>query len=197
MSGLRLNELHPAPGSRPSRKRVGRGPGSGYGKTAGRGTKGQKSRAGSGPRVGFEGGQLPFQQRVPKFGFSSRIGRVTAEVRLSELKKIKGDTVSLSTLQQAGVIGRGVRRARIICSGDITRALTVQSDGRDVKLTRGAMAAVEQAGGRIETMQRRTPPAPRKRSRQDKPPATDAVPVADQGNASATEADAPPPEGEG
>jgi large subunit ribosomal protein L15 len=141
-----LNDLKPAPGSRPLKKRRGRGTSSGIGKTGGRGVKGQKSRTGGGVKPGFEGGQMPLQRRVPKFGFQSRIGRVTAEVRLSELSKIEGEIIDIAALKQANVIKRSIRRARIVLSGGIDRAVTVQGLG----VTKGAREAIEAAGGRIE-----------------------------------------------
>ena len=143
---MRLNDLHPSNGSKRGTRRVGRGPGSGWGKTAGRGQKGQKSRSGGGVRPGFEGGQLPLQMRIPKFGFRSRIGAVTAEVRLGELSKVEGDVVDLASLKSANVIRRDMQRARILLSGAIDRAVTV----RDVAVTKGARAAIEAAGGKIE-----------------------------------------------
>ena len=142
---MRLNDLRPAPGSKPKGKRVGRGAGSGMGKTATRGVKGQKSRSGGGVKPGFEGGQMPLQRRVPKFGFSSRIGRVTAEVRLSELAKVDGDVVNLDTLKAANVVRRNMKRARIVLSGEINRAVQVQG----IPVTKGARAAIEAAGGTI------------------------------------------------
>ena len=142
---MRLNELRPAPGSKPKGKRVGRGAGSGFGKTATRGMKGQKSRSGGRVKPGFEGGQMPLQRRVPKFGFSSRVGRVTAEVRLHELAKVDGDVVTLETLKAANVVRRNMKRARIVLSGEIGRALTVQG----VAVTKGARAAIEAAGGSV------------------------------------------------
>lgn len=142
---MRLNDLRPAPGSKLKGKRVGRGAGSGMGKTATRGVKGQKSRSGGGVKPGFEGGQMPLQRRVPKFGFSSRIGRVTAEVRLSELAKVEGDVVNLDTLKAANVVRRNMKRARIVLSGEITRAVQVQG----IPVTKGARAAIEAAGGTI------------------------------------------------
>ena len=143
---MRLNDLHPEKGSKRGNRRVGRGPGSGWGKTAGRGQKGQKSRSGGGVRPGFEGGQLPLQMRIPKFGFRSRIGAVTAEVRLGELSKIDGDVVDLASLKAANVIRDDTRRARILLSGSIDRAVTV----KDVAVTKGARTAIEAAGGKIE-----------------------------------------------
>ncbi len=143
---VRLNDLHPADGSRPEKVRVGRGISAGRGKTAGRGVKGLKSRSGGGVKPGFEGGQMPIQRRLPKFGFSSRVGRVTAEVRLSELAKVAGDEVSLETLKQARVVRRNMKRARIVLSGAIDRAVTV----RGVAVSKGAREAIEAAGGRVE-----------------------------------------------
>ncbi len=138
---MRLNDLEPAPGSNSNRKRVGRGAGSGSGKTAGRGTKGQNARSGGGVRPGFEGGQLPIQARLPKFGFRSRKALRTAEVRLGELNKLEGDVVSLQSLRQAGLISSAVSRVRIMKSGELTRALKVEDES--VHLTKGACAALE------------------------------------------------------
>jgi len=143
---MRLNTLSPAPGSTHSKKRVGRGIGSGIGKTSGRGHKGQKSRSGGSVRPGFEGGQMPLQKRLPKFGFTSRIGRVTAEVRLSELSLVQGDIVDLGTLKEADVIGINMKRAKIILSGELTKAVTVKG----LAVTKGAKAAIEAAGGKVE-----------------------------------------------
>lgn len=143
---MRLNSISPPEGSRKTKRRVGRGAGSGWGKTSARGQKGQKSRSGGGVRAGFEGGQLPLQMRVPKFGFRSRIGLITAEVRLGELSKVAGDLVDVATLKAANVVPRSTRRARIMLSGNIDRAVTVQG----IKVTRGARAAIEAAGGKVE-----------------------------------------------
>jgi large subunit ribosomal protein L15 len=140
-----LNNLKPAPGSKPAAKRLGRGSGSGLGKTSGKGHKGQKARAGGTVKPGFEGGQTPLQRRLPKFGFRSRIGLVTAEVRLGELAKVKGDQVDLAALKAANVVPKTAKRARIMLSGTIDRAVTVSG----VAVTKGARAAIEQAGGRI------------------------------------------------
>jgi large subunit ribosomal protein L15 len=143
---MRLNTLQPAEGSKRDRRRIGRGAGSGWGKTSGRGQKGQKARAGGGVRPGFEGGQQPLKQRVPKFGFRSRIGQVTAEVRLGEIGKVDGDVVDLDTLKAANVVARNILRARVMLSGSIDRAVTVKGLG----VTRGARAAIEAAGGKVE-----------------------------------------------
>ena len=143
---MRLNTLSPAAGAKSAKKRVGRGIGSGLGKTGGRGVKGAGSRAGSGGRAGFEGGQMPLKIRMPKFGFYSRKGAVTAEVRLSEIAKVEGDVVDLNTLKQAGVITKGMQFAKIVLSGNIDRAVTV----RGVGVTQGARTAIEAAGGKTE-----------------------------------------------
>jgi large subunit ribosomal protein L15 len=144
---MELNSLKPAPGSRPGKKRGGRGTGSGLGKTAGRGHKGQHARSGGSVRPGFEGGQTPLQRRLPKFGFRSRIGLVTAEVRLGELAKVSGDQVDLAALKAANVIPKTAKRARIMLSGTVERPVTIV--GASVAVTRGARAAIEAAGGRI------------------------------------------------
>lgn len=143
---MKLNTLQPAKGSRKLRTRVGRGIGSGLGKTAGRGHKGQKSRAGGFHKVGFEGGQMPLQRRLPKVGFTSRIGRRTAEVRLSELAKVEGDIISLETLKAANIIGARTLQAKIILSGSVDKSVTIQGVGA----TKGAKEAIEAAGGKIE-----------------------------------------------
>ncbi len=145
---MRLNDLHPAPGSKRARRRVGRGAGSGWGKTSGRGQKGQKARSGGGVRPGFEGGQLPLQMRVPKFGFRSRVGAVTAQVRTGELNKLSGDVVSLAHLKAGNIIRRDMKRARIMLSGPLQRAFQVQ--GTDIRVSKGAKAAIEAAGGQVQ-----------------------------------------------
>ncbi len=143
---MRLNTLKPAVGSNVDRKRVGRGRGSGKGGTAGRGTKGQKSRSGGYHKVGFEGGQMPLQRRLPKRGFRSMVNKHTAEIRLHELAKVEGDVVDLASLQKAGVIGRHITRAKAILSGEIGRAVIL----RGVSATIGARRAIEKAGGTLE-----------------------------------------------
>lgn len=144
---MRLNELQPGEGSKREKRRVGRGASSGWGKTAGRGQKGQKARSGGGVRPGFEGGQQPLKVRLPKFGFRSRIGLVTAEVRTSELNSVAGDEVTLDSLKAANLIRRDMKRARIMLSGEITRAVKVSGD--DLKVTKGAQSAIEAAGGSV------------------------------------------------
>lgn len=143
---MRLNTLSPAPGRIRNKKRVGRGIGSGLGKTAGRGHKGLKSRSGGSVAPGFEGGQMPLQIRLPKYGFSSRIGRVSAQVRLSELNSVVGGVIDLETLKQADIIGANIKRAKIFASGELTQAVTIKGVG----VTKGARAAIEAAGGKIE-----------------------------------------------
>jgi len=142
---MELNTLSPAPGSHKAKKRVGRGIGSGSGKTAGSGHKGQKSRTGGTVRPGFEGGQMPLQMRLPKYGFSSRIGRVSAEVRTSELNKLDADIITIEVLRKANLITAGIKRAKVMLSGDVTKAVTLDGIG----VTKGARAAIEAAGGKV------------------------------------------------
>lgn len=141
-----LNTLAPAPGAKTAKKRPGRGIGSGLGKTGGRGHKGQKSRSGGSVKPGFEGGQMPIQRRLPKFGFTSRKSVVTAEVTLTELAKVDGDTVTLATLKAAGLVTKNIEFVKVMKSGEINRAVTVQG----IKVTKGAREAIEAAGGKIE-----------------------------------------------
>lgn len=143
---MRLNTMKPADGHKTARKRVGRGIGSGLGKTCGRGHKGQKSRSGGHTIPGFEGGQMPLQKRLPKYGFTSRISRVTAQVRTSELNTVSADVVDLAALKDADVINGNIARAKIFLSGDVKKAVTVKG----LKVTKGAKAAIEAAGGKVE-----------------------------------------------
>ncbi len=143
---MRLNLLSPAPGSRKTRLRVGRGASAGQGKTCGRGVKGQRARKGGYHKVGFEGGQMPLQRRLPKTGFRSKVAPTVAEVRLSELAKVEGTVIDLDSLKKAGVVAAQSLRARIVSSGKIARAVTVKG----VHVTKGARAAIETAGGSIE-----------------------------------------------
>jgi large subunit ribosomal protein L15 len=143
---MRLNTLKPAPGARRARLRVGRGASAGQGKTCGRGTKGQRARKGGYHKVGFEGGQMPLQRRMPKVGFRSRVKRSRAEVRLSELAKVEAAVVDLEALLKAGVIAPGTERAKVVLSGEINKAVTLKG----VAATKGARAAIEAAGGKIE-----------------------------------------------
>jgi len=143
---IRLNTIGPAAGSKKAKRRVGRGPGSGWGKTAARGQKGQKSRKSGGVRPGFEGGQQPLKQRVPKFGFRSRIGLTTTEIRLGEINGMSADVVDMEALKAANLVSRSMKRAKVILSGEIGRAVTVKGLG----VTKGARAAIEAAGGKVE-----------------------------------------------
>jgi len=143
---MQLNTLSPDAGSRKSGKRVGRGIGCGQGKTCGRGHKGQKSRNGGFHKVGFEGGQMPLQRRLPKVGFNSRSAKYSAEVRLSELQKLGADTVTLAALIDANIVPAFTKKAKVIASGEISSAVTLQG----VKATKGAKTAIEAAGGKVE-----------------------------------------------
>jgi large subunit ribosomal protein L15 len=142
---MKLNSLKPAEGSKHAKKRVGRGIGSGLGKTAGRGHKGQKSRSGGFHKVGFEGGQMPLQRRLPKRGFKSPMAGRTAEVRLSDLERIEASEVDLLVLKQAGVVPQLALAAKVILSGNLTRKVSLKGIGA----TKGARAAVEAAGGSV------------------------------------------------
>lgn len=143
---MKLNTLSPAEGSKKTRKRVGRGIGSGFGKTAGRGHKGQKSRSGGFHKVGFEGGQMPLQRRLPKRGFASRTARYQDEVRLYQIQVMKADVIDLDTLKAEGLIGHDIRKVKIIKTGELERAVTVKG----IAVTKGAQAAIEAAGGKVE-----------------------------------------------
>lgn len=142
---MRLNNLKPAAGSKSARHRVGRGVGSGWGKTAGRGHKGQKSRSGGFHKVGFEGGQMPLYRRLPKRGFTSLTRKFVEVVRLSDLERIAVEEVDLGVLKQAGVVSILALDARVILSGEITRKVNL----RGVAVTKGAKAAIEAAGGAV------------------------------------------------
>jgi large subunit ribosomal protein L15 len=142
---MELNTLKPAEGSKKSRRRVGRGIGSGLGKTAGRGHKGQKSRAGGFHKVGFEGGQMPLQRRLPKRGFKSQSLKYNAEVSLTDLQRLAADEVDLLTLKQAGLVGELAKVVKVIKSGELTKKVVLKGIGA----TAGAKAAIEAAGGSI------------------------------------------------
>jgi len=142
---MNLNNIQPAQGAKHSKRRVGRGIGSGLGKTCGRGHKGQKSRAGGFHKVGFEGGQMPLQRRLPKRGFVSLTRNDTAQVRLSDLQNLPVDTIDLLALKQAGVVHANALSAKVILCGEITRAVKLQG----LLLTKGALAAVQAAGGSL------------------------------------------------
>ena len=143
---MRLNTIEPAKGAKTEGKRVGRGIGSGLGKTGGRGHKGQHSRSGGFHKVGFEGGQMPLQRRLPKVGFTSRKSLFHAEVRLHELAKVEGDTVDLDALKKANVVTKNTRTAKVVASGEINKAVTLKG----LRATKGAKAAIEAAGGKVE-----------------------------------------------
>lgn len=143
---MRLNTLRPGEGSKKTAKRVGRGIGSGSGKTSGKGHKGQKARSGGFHKVGFEGGQMPLQRRLPKVGFVSKTSMVKAEVRLHELSQFSGQVVDLEALRKANIINSSIQRAKIMLSGKIEVPVTV----RGIGVTKGARAAIEAAGGKVE-----------------------------------------------
>lgn len=141
-----LNTIQPAEGAKHAKRRVGRGIGSGLGKTGGRGHKGQKSRAGGFHKVGFEGGQMPLQRRLPKRGFNSLTAAFNAEVRLNELNLVAVSEIDVLTLKQAGLVAANAQNVKVIASGEITKALTLKG----IKVTKGAKAAIEAAGGKVE-----------------------------------------------
>ena len=143
---MRLNGLKPAAGSKSSARRVGRGMGSGTGKTAGRGHKGQKSRSGGKLKAGFEGGQMPLQRRLPKRGFRSRISRYSTQIRLDDLARVAGEVVDLVSLRDAALIGHKIERVKVIASGNIDRAVILKG----IDATKGAREAIEKAGGKVE-----------------------------------------------
>jgi len=145
MSETQLNTLQPAPGSKHAKRRVGRGIGSGLGKTAGRGHKGQKSRSGGFHKVGFEGGQMPLYRRLPKRGFTARGQHLHAEVRLSDLQRVPVDEIDVQVLKQSGIVGQNVRYAKVIKSGELNRKVTLKG----LTATAGARAAIEAAGGSL------------------------------------------------
>jgi large subunit ribosomal protein L15 len=147
---MRLNSLKPAPGSKKDRHRVGRGVGSGWGKTAGRGHKGQKARSGGFHKVGFEGGQMPLHRRLPKRGFTSLTREDVAEVRLSELETMQATDIDLAALQAAGIVSRKALGAKIILSGKLSKKINVKGD---VKASKGARSAIESAGGKVELIE--------------------------------------------
>ena len=143
---MKLNTLRPAEGERSVGKRRGRGIGSGLGKTAGRGHKGQKARSGGFHKVGFEGGQMPLQRRLPKFGFMSRKSLVSTEIRLSEIDKSGLDVITVDSLKEVGLIQKNIKFVKVMLSGEITRPVTIQG----INVTAGAAKAIESAGGKIE-----------------------------------------------
>jgi len=165
---MRLNSLKPAPGANKVRHRVGRGGGSGWGKTAGRGHKGQKTRAGGFHKLGFEGGQMPLHRRLPKRGFTSLTRDDVVEVRLSDLEKLAVAEVDLAALRSAGIVPHGALGAKIIVSGKLTKKLAVKGD---VKASKGARAAIEGAGGKVEVIETKVEEKPKKEKKKPKPEA--------------------------
>jgi len=165
---MKLNTLKPAPGSKQPRHRVGRGVGSGWGKTAGRGHKGQRARSGGFHKVGFEGGQMPLHRRLPKRGFNSLTREDVAEVRLSELESLTVADVDLAALQSAGIVSKKALGAKIILSGTLSKKLNVKGD---VKASKGARAAIEGAGGQVEVIEKKVEQKPKKEKKQPKPEA--------------------------
>ena len=143
---MRINTLKPARGSKRERRRLGRGMGSGLGKTAGRGHKGQHARAGGYHKRGFEGGQMPLQRRLPKFGFASRSARYVSEVRLGDLGRVDADLIDLAALKAAKLIAREVKRAKVIATGTLDKALNLKG----LAVTKGARAIIEAQGGKVE-----------------------------------------------
>jgi len=144
---MRLNTLKPAPGAKRPRLRVGRGASAGQGKTCGRGTKGQRARKGGYHKVGFEGGQMPIQRRLPKVGFRSAVARTRAELRLDDLARVEAAVIDLDALKQAGIVPAATERAKVVLAGELKKAVTLKG----VAVTQGARAAIEAAGGKIET----------------------------------------------
>ena len=165
---MRLNSLKPAPGANKVRHRVGRGGGSGWGKTAGRGHKGQKARPGGFHKLGFEGGQMPLHRRLPKRGFTSLTRDDVVEVRLSDLEKLAVAEVDLAALRSAGIVPHGALGAKIIVSGKLTKKLAVKGD---VKASKGARAAIEGAGGKVEVIETKVEEKPKKEKKKPKPEA--------------------------
>ena len=143
---MKLNTIKPTEGTTKDRKRVGRGIGCGWGKTCARGHKGQKSRSGGFNKVGFEGGQMPLQRRLPKVGFSSRVGRVSSEVRLSELELVDANVIDLQSLKDANLVRKSTQQVKVMLSGTIEKAITLKG----IKVTKGARSAIESAGGKVD-----------------------------------------------
>lgn len=143
---MRLNTITHAPGAKQTKKRLGRGIGSGLGKTSGRGHKGQRARAGGFHKLGFEGGQMPIQRRLPKFGFSSRKARVTTEIRLDVLDKLASETINLAALLEANIINGSIKDVKVIGSGKVTKSVRIEG----LRVTEGARKAIESAGGSVK-----------------------------------------------
>jgi len=145
MDIMQLNTIRPAEGEKTDRKRVGRGIGSGFGKTCGRGHKGQKARSGGSTKIGFEGGQMPLQRRLPKVGFSSRVSIITSQVTLSEINKLEEKEITIDVLKQHNLITKNIKHVKVMLSGEITRAVTLTG----IKATKGAKSAIEAAKGKV------------------------------------------------
>ncbi len=145
MNIMQLNTLAPVEGEKRARRRVGRGIGSGFGKTCGRGHKGQKSRSGGFTKIGFEGGQMPLQRRLPKVGFSSRVSIITAQVTLSEIDKLEEKEITIDVLKKHNLVTKNIKRVKVMLSGEINRAVTLTG----IKATKGAKAAIEAAKGKV------------------------------------------------
>ena len=143
---MKLNTIAPAAGSKSAPKRLGRGIGSGFGKTSGKGHKGQKARSGGYHKVGFEGGQMPLQRRLPKFGFTSSTKRFVAEVRLHELNQVEAEVVTIDVLKDLGLVRKDIKSVKVMASGEITKAVSLQG----IACTKGAKEAIEKAGGKVE-----------------------------------------------
>ena len=143
---MNLNTISPAPGSKPPKKRLGRGIGSGLGKTSGKGHKGQKARAGGFHKIDFEGGQMPIQRRLPKMGFKSRVAKTVDQITLGELNSIKDKVIDFDSLKRAGLINSSIRRVKIILSGELTKAVKIKG----LAITKGARKIVEDLGGHVE-----------------------------------------------
>lgn len=143
---MNLNSLSPEPSSRRPKKRLGRGIGSGLGKTSGKGHKGQKARAGGYHKINFEGGQMPIQRRLPKMGFKSRVGRTVDQVCLSELEQLSVDVIDLNVLKDAGIVSRSIKDVKVILSGELTTAIKLKG----LRVTKGARATIEGLGGSVE-----------------------------------------------
>ncbi len=143
---MNLNTLSPAPGSKPTRRRVGRGIGSGLGKTSGRGHKGQKSRSGGFHKINFEGGQMPIQRRLPKTGFTSRVGKTIDQVTLNEIAMLNVDVIDLSVLKAAGLVRKSILDVKVILSGELKSAVKIKG----LRVTKGALKAIEDLGGSVE-----------------------------------------------
>jgi large subunit ribosomal protein L15 len=171
---MKLNTLKPAPGAKQPRHRVGRGVGSGWGKTAGRGHKGQKARSGGFHKIGFEGGQMPLHRRLPKRGFNSITRDDIVEVRLSVLEKLTVTDVDLAALQSAGIVSRAALGAKIILAGKLTKKLNIK--GADVKASKGARSAIEAAGGTVEVIEAKPEETPKEKKPKPEAKPTDESP---------------------